>query len=97
LWTAWEKKGLLNLVLTYGGAYNPRLVRGGTSLSPHAFGTAFDINYEWNKLGVQPVLAGEKGSVRELVLIANKYGFYWGGHFNKRPDGMHFEVAKLDI
>jgi hypothetical protein len=97
LWTAWEKKGLLNLVLDYGGAYNPRLVRGGTSLSPHAFGTAFDINYEWNKLGVQPALAGEKGSVRELVTIANKYGFYWGGHFNKRPDGMHFEVAKLGI
>lgn len=97
LWAAWEKKGLLDLVLTYEGAYNPRLVRGGTSLSSHAFGSAFDINYEWNKLGVQPALAGEKGSVRELVTIANKYGFYWGGHFNKRPDGMHFEVAKIDI
>ncbi|MFC1534810.1 M15 family metallopeptidase [Thermodesulfobacteriota bacterium] len=23
------------------------------------------------------------------------FGFYWGGHFKSRPDGMHFEVAKI--
>jgi hypothetical protein len=40
-------------------------------------------------------LVGEKGSVRELVPIANRWGFYWGGHYNGRPDGMHFEVAFL--
>jgi hypothetical protein len=46
-------------------------------------------------LGKRPALVSEKGSVRELVPIANKYGFYWGGHFNSRPDGMHFEAAKI--
>jgi hypothetical protein len=32
--------------------------------------------------------------VRELVEIANEWGFYWGGHFT-RKDGMHFEIAKI--
>ena len=61
----------------------------------YAFGSAFDINTKWNKLGRVPALAGEEGSVRELVSIANEHGFFWGGHFNGRPDGMHFEVATL--
>ena len=95
LWNDWEKAGLLYKVLTWEGAYNPRFVRGSkTLLSNHAFGTAFDINYAWNKLGAVPALVGQKGSVRELVAIANKNGFYWGGHFT-RKDGMHFEVAKI--
>ncbi|MBP0649891.1 M15 family metallopeptidase, partial [Mycobacterium tuberculosis] len=56
---------------------------------------AFDINAEWNPLGVEPAAMGAKGCVRELVPIANRFGFYWGGHFSTRADGMHFEVAKL--
>lgn len=95
LFKDWESAGLLHKVLTYEGAYNPRFVRGSkTTLSNHAFGTAFDINYSWNKLGAVPALIGQKGSVRELVKIANNNGFYWGGHFS-RKDGMHFEIAKI--
>jgi peptidoglycan hydrolase-like protein with peptidoglycan-binding domain len=93
LWAAWEKAGLLNKVLTYEGTYVARLVRGSkSSLSNHAFGSAFDVNYAWNLLGTTPALSGVKGSVRELVAIAHEWGFYWGGHFS-RGDGMHFEVA----
>jgi len=29
------------------------------------------------------------------VSIAHDHGFYWGGHFAKRRDGMHFEVAEV--
>lgn len=94
LWNAWEATGLLNRVLSYDGAYNPRFVRGSrTTLSNHAFGSAFDINLRFNKLGERPALVGEKGSVRELVSIANEWGFWWGGHFDNRKDGMHFEIA----
>jgi hypothetical protein len=35
------------------------------------------------------------GSVFNLVSIAHDHGFYWGGLFTKRRDGMHFEVAEL--
>ncbi|PNG26721.1 transglycosylase SLT domain-containing protein [Methylocella silvestris] len=96
LWLEWEKQGLLDEVLTFDGAYNPRFIRGSTTtLSNHAFGTAFDINARFNPLKARPALKGQRGSVRDLVPIANKFGFYWGGHFRSRPDGMHFEVAQL--
>lgn len=96
LFADWEKAGLKDRVLTWGGSWNPRFIRGSkTSLSNHAWGTAFDINVPWNGLGVRPALVGAVGSVRELVEIANAHGFYWGGHFAQRPDGMHFEVAKI--
>jgi hypothetical protein len=96
LWAEWESAKLLDRILTYDGSFSPRLVRGSaTSLSNHAFGTAFDINEPYNKLGHRPALVGLRGAVRELVPIANKWGFYWGGHYHGRPDGMHFEVAFL--
>jgi len=94
LWKAWEDAGLLDRVLTWDGAFVPRFVRGSrTVLSNHAFGSAFDINASLNPRGTRPLLVGKKGSVRELVPIANDHGFFWGGHFGTKPDGMHFEVA----
>lgn len=94
LWAAWEAEGLLPLVLSWAGSYVPRFVRGSrTYLSNHAWGTAFDINAGWNGLGAEPALVGKMGSVRKLVPIANDHGFFWGGHYSGRRDGMHFEVA----
>jgi len=96
LWKAWQAKSLLPLILTFGGTFVSKPMRGSrTVLSNHAFGSAFDINVAWNPLGHTPALVGQTGSVRPLVSIANEYGFYWGGHFNTRKDGMHFEVAKI--
>jgi hypothetical protein len=95
LWISWEKADLLDLVINYAGSFVPRFVRGSRStLSNHAFGTAFDINAAWNMIGSIPAFTKEHGSVRELVPLANKFGLYWGGHFS-RMDGMHFEVAKI--
>lgn len=96
LFAAWEAEGLLPLVLSWAGSWVPRFIRGSrTVLSNHAFGTAFDINVPQNMLGAQPALVGQKGSVRKLAPIAAEHGFYWGGWFDGRPDGMHFEVAFL--
>lgn len=96
MWARWEQAGLLPLVKNWGGSFVPRFVRGSrTHLSNHAFGTAFDINVQWNALGAEPALADKTGSVRRLVPIANECGFYWGGHFGGRPDGMHFEAAHI--
>ncbi|QHS59986.1 M15 family metallopeptidase [Chitinophaga agri] len=95
LWQDWENAGLLPLILTWGGSFVPRFIRGSRkTLSNHSFGSAFDINVAWNPLGAMPPLVGQKGSVRELVQIANGNGFYWGGHFT-RKDGMHFEIAQI--
>jgi hypothetical protein len=96
LFSRWSQAGLLAQVLTFDGGYVARFIRGSRSvLSSHAHGSAFDINAESNPLGARPALRGAQGSVRELVEIANAVGFYWGGHFNGRPDGMHFELAKV--
>jgi hypothetical protein len=95
LFAAWEEAGLAKLILTWEGSFEPRFVRGSrVTVSNHAWGTAFDINYAWNRLGTVPALQGDKGSVRGLVPLANAHGLYWGGHFSRR-DGMHFEVARL--
>jgi hypothetical protein len=96
LFAAWETEGKMSLVLTWEGSFVPRFQRGSAAkLSNHAWGAAFDINYEWNKLGAVPALRGRKGSVRELAPTAHRFGFYWGGHFHSRPDGTHFEVARV--
>jgi D-alanyl-D-alanine carboxypeptidase len=96
LWLAWERKNLLGKVNSYSGSYSPRVIRGSKDrLSLHAYAVAFDINVDSNALSSLPALSGEHGSVVELVPLANALGFYWGGHFNSRLDGMHFEVCKL--
>lgn len=94
LFAAWDAAGLMPLIKTFDGGFVPRYVRGSTTaLSNHAWGTAFDINAQWNGLGKVPPRVGEPGSVRQLVEIAVKNGFYWGSWFKDRPDGMHFEAA----
>jgi hypothetical protein len=76
LWKDWEDAKLLDRILSSAGGFEPRFVRGSTTtLSNHSFGSAFDINAEWNARRHRPALVGEKGSIRELVPIANKWGF----------------------
>ena len=95
---AWRKKGVIHLIDVWNGGFVPRFKRGRAvqqDLSNHSWGTAFDINAHTNAMGIIPPLVGEEGSVRELVLDANKLGWFWGGHYNSRQDGMHFELCRL--
>ncbi len=92
-----EGAGLKDRLLTWGGSFAPRFIRGSTSiLSNHSFGSAFDINVAWNGLNTRGVPIGAKGSVFELVHLAEEHGFFWGGWFQGRPDPMHFEYALRD-
>ena len=93
-----ERQGLKDLVISWAGSFYPRLVRGDNkNLSNHSWGTAFDINAPENWLGEQPARLGQKGSLLKLVPIANSFGFFWGGHYQNRLDGMHFELAVVDM
>ena len=90
-----DEAGLRDRLLTFGGSWAPRFIRGSRLLlSNHAYGSALDLNAEWNALGTVPALRAAKGSLRELVSLAHECGIYWGGHFPRR-DGMHFELARL--
>lgn len=96
LFQAWHRQGLLARILSWGGTFAPRFIRGSrTTLSNHAHASAFDMNVPWNALGTRGALVGEKGCVRELVLTAYRHGFYWGGWYKNRKDAMHFEAFKV--
>ena len=95
LWQAWEDAGLLERIVTWNGLWAPRFIRGSnTTLSNHAYGSAFDINAPWNPLGGKPASRGVRGSVLDLVDLATEHGFY-NGMFFSRMDAMHFEVAEV--
>ncbi len=97
LFQAWEDAGLVHHIRTFSGAFNARFIGKSHTLSNHAFGAAFDINEQWNEQPAVSAATGRTGSVRELVPIANRLGFYWGGHYTNQSkiDGMHFEVVDL--
>lgn len=81
-------RGLAAQVKTWDGCFNIRKKRGATSMSLHSWGLAIDINAAWNGFGKQPTMSPE------LVKCFTDAGFDWGGRWS-RPDGMHFQIAKL--
>jgi D-alanyl-D-alanine carboxypeptidase len=84
--------GLAELIRAddYGGCYVPRFIDRDPSLplSMHAFGLAADINVSTNLLG------SEGDQDPRVVEIFEKWGFEWGGYWD-RPDPMHFELARI--
>ncbi len=87
-----ESEGLAELIRPhdYGGCYVPRFIDRDPSnpLSMHAFGLAVDINVSTNLLGSR----GDQDP--RVVAIFEKWGFGWGGYW-ERPDPMHFELARV--
>lgn len=99
LFDAWRRAKLTLHIRTWNGSQVARYKRGKVGggprdLSNHAWGSAFDINAQWNRLGQTPAAEGMPGSVIPLVEIANALGWAWGGDFTN-PDGMHFECVRL--
>ncbi|WP_338663716.1 M15 family metallopeptidase [Pararoseomonas sp. SCSIO 73927] len=77
----------------YGGAYNFRLIRGGSSLSMHAYGAAIDLDPERNGLG-KPWKPDSGMMARPVVEAFKAEGWVWGGDWENRPDAMHFQAAR---
>jgi len=77
---------LAEQVKTWDGCYNVRLKKGGTTLSLHAWGLAWDMNAAWNQFGQVPTMSPSLVSCIELS------GADWGGRW-KKPDGMHGQLA----
>jgi hypothetical protein len=88
-----EAAGKLSLVKSFDGCWNPRMVRGGTTLSNHSFGTDFDLNAKWNVRGTRGARQGEYGSVVELYPIAAECNIGSGLGWTV-PDPMHLGVRQ---
>lgn len=82
------KRGLVDQVESWDGCFNIRPKRGLKSMSLHSWGIAVDINAATNGLGAKPTMSPE------LVACFTDAGFHWGGVWS-RPDGMHFQLAKI--
>lgn len=69
----------------FGGGFNYRLKRGGSTLSMHSWGCAVDFDPERNAMGdATPAMD------RRVVEEFEREGWEWGGHWK---DGMHFQAA----
>lgn len=83
--------GLGNLLRTFDGCFNIRLVRGSaTSVSTHSYGLAIDINAGANPLGAT---SGGFYIYPNFVRCFTEQGFDWGGNFSHRKDPMHFSYG----
>ena len=75
----------------YGGGFEYRPVRGGTSLSSHSWGCAVDFDPIRNGYGdTTPNFA----DVPEVLRAFENEGWTWGGEWSK-PDGMHWQAARV--
>lgn len=84
--------GLWDLVELHSGSYEFRAQRGGSKLSMHGLGLAFDLNATMNARGISPkhTLLGGTPDGQALVALLERRGWTWGGHFPV-PDAMHFQ------
>lgn len=76
----------------WGYAYRP--VRGYTTWSNHASGTAVDLNATDHPLAVDHTFtdAEERAIRQRLTLYAGC--IRWGGNYSGRLDAMHFEIDR---
>jgi hypothetical protein len=87
--TLLKSRGLISELKTWDGCFNIRKIRGGTNMSLHSWGIAIDVNAFENPLGKTPKLSSG------FVKCFTDAGFDWGGHWRRRPDGMHFQLSKI--
>lgn len=74
----------------FSGSYNYRPIRGSSRLSTHAFGAGIDFDAARNPMTTNKAM---KYPIEPVVQFFKAHGAWWGGDFNSRRDGMHFQWA----
>ena len=80
------------------GGYNCRQITAGSGPSLHAFGIAFDINWNTNPFRADNVLVTDmpRVMVTNIRRIRTNNGMKvwgWGGNYRTVKDPMHFEIV----
>jgi hypothetical protein len=78
----------------YGGCYNYRPMRAGSTLSMHSYGIAVDLDPDRNPLGRKWDECKTMMPSRVVDIFENA-GWTWGGRWTGRPDCMHFQAARI--
>lgn len=81
----------INRASSWGHSY--RSIRGSTTLSNHASGTAIDLNAPQHPLGKKGTFtSAQQRKIKELL---DRYDglVRWGGTYTGRVDEMHFEIV----
>jgi D-alanyl-D-alanine carboxypeptidase len=111
IWTMLANAGLSNLVdmrdwRDSGGTYNCRIVRGGSSYSPHAWGVATDINTNHimvggvekaTQLNYHCTAAQIPDSMKTISKYFKYFGATWGGDWHSFFDPMHVEFTEITV
>jgi len=72
--------------------FAPRAIRGSTTVSNHASGTAEDLNATEHPMGVRNTFTAEQQQRIRRKLRRYRGVIRWGGDYVSRPDDMHFEI-----
>lgn len=78
------------------GAYNCRVITGGTKYSLHAYRIAMDLNWQSNPYGPSLVTDMPPAMVADIKAIRTRNGkqvWRWGGDYSGNKDAMHFEIT----
>jgi len=74
--------------------YAERPIRGGTSLSNHASGSAIDLNALRHPLGASGTFQAWQVQRIRRWLRTRHYCVRWGGDYSRRKDEMHWEIVR---
>jgi hypothetical protein len=73
----------------------PRPIRGSTTISNHASGTAMDLNATQHPLGKRGTFTRRQVKrIRYLLRVRYLGAIRWGGDYVNRADEMHYEAVK---
>ena len=78
----------------------PRPIRGSTTVSNHASGTAMDLNATRHPLGVPTAstfTTAQARRIRHRLRWLYQRRIRWGGDYTRRPDAMHFELHECTL
>lgn len=88
----WYDTNIENIVQAHSWGYAPRPIRGGTTLSNHASGTALDLNAPKHPLGKRGTFSSSQYAKIRAKLKEYNGVLRAGIDYSGRADEMHYEI-----